>query len=214
MSSKQKRRVNQNQNFAERYSDFFDYLDTHRTIPSLLVFNDKLTNIITRLVDAYTDYLETLDDDPDLEAQRLAIATGFVSRRSADPSHMTESLSPYFPLSLGYRSELKTTAASEAGSQESLKYVPPSSTDRLSPVGLIPYAYVNESEAGYVEPDKSHSGWLNPFAQVKKIITSICPSSFQETLNAFVKHLTDSFPERIPGRYKLPLKKLAATRLR
>jgi DNA phosphorothioation-dependent restriction protein DptH len=136
------------------YIALYAYLKERETLPSLASWGNEYRQRIRHIVTAYIDYLEKIQVDTVLNSNdKLVLKIGMV--RSQD----CEYFSPYHPLVMSYYLALVDQIV-EDKDNESFKYLPHVTMERLTPRGLIPYLYDTGHEFSYVQQLKENPTWL------------------------------------------------------
>jgi DNA phosphorothioation-dependent restriction protein DptH len=172
----------------DAYSEFYAYLKSRNTLPSLVSWGQTYRNVVKKIVKSYLDYLQNIEINTVLnEGDRLVLNIGMMHTQECE--HIT----PYHPLILAYYLTLADQIV-EDQDYGSFKYLPRITMERLSPRGLIPYLYDAVHEFSYVQQIKENAAWLKAvpheetnYDYVRKVVKEKI-GEFQRAFNQLFSH--------------------------
>lgn len=161
------------------YNELFDYLNTKRTLLSLVSWSDAVTMVVKRIIDHYLAALGQIQTTRLLTAsEQLLINIGFADIDGK------EYLTPYHPLNLAYFASL--TEAMKLDESRSFKTLPQPTIRRLNAEGLLPFNWHSHYDFSYSQVVKDNPMWL-----------AVVPSKQTQLdyIQHLVKHKTNEFVE-------------------
>ncbi|MCM5705634.1 DNA phosphorothioation-dependent restriction protein DptH [Larsenimonas salina] len=172
----------------ESYVAFLRYFKDHnrRTLPSLESWGPKITGLARTYIDAYLNYLGTLETGKTLTSSekfvtRLGIARVADSREGRQKQYLT----PFHPVVLSYYLNL-INAIREDGNKYSYKSLPNVTLKRLNPRGLVPHLFDVRQGYSYTQSVDENPFWLEIIPKEN--------SSF-EYVTKLVRHKIEEFVE-------------------
>ncbi|MBE8233352.1 MAG: DNA phosphorothioation-dependent restriction protein DptH [Endozoicomonadaceae bacterium] len=174
----------------QSYKALLEYLSQKRTTPSLVSWSDEYVDIIESVVDSYLSYLSGIETGNMLNAQqKLALNIGLVKRDGE------EYYSPYHPLVLAYYLQLcQSIKADDTNSFAKLSDV---TIQRLTPKGLLPYAYHPEHGFSYTQQVPENAFWLKSVPQEKRSLTFV-----RKLVNEKIDEFQTAFSKLFAGSEK------------
>ncbi|MDR6492805.1 DNA phosphorothioation-dependent restriction protein DptH [Paraburkholderia terricola] len=144
------------------YSGLFDYLDHHRTLPSLVSWGPRFSELAQAVVDTYEEALSAIPRNHVLAPnhKRVLKVGLYVQERR-------ERISPLHPLILSYYLNLvkHIEADRDAAGHSTFVDLPDVTLDRLVASGLLPFVYDPKSDFAHIVPIRENAFWLDVIPQ-------------------------------------------------
>ncbi|WP_176051380.1 DNA phosphorothioation-dependent restriction protein DptH [Burkholderia sp. BCC1644] len=139
------------------YRDLLDYLDRHKTLPSLVAWGPEYCLLVAAVVSAYEDALLLIPRNEVMSTAHTDLLMIGLYKQDG-----RERITPLHPLVLAYHLELVRFIKAEITNSDSGSFaeLPPVTKERLVASGLLPFVYDAQSDFAHVVPAKENSFWL------------------------------------------------------
>ncbi|WP_421323628.1 DNA phosphorothioation-dependent restriction protein DptH [Aeromonas sp. 604176] len=144
------------------YAALFDYLQHHKTLPSLVAWGDSYCALVQRVLDAYEAALSEIPTNAVLALEHKQLMRIGLCRQDE-----WQRLSPLHPLVLAYHLQLvaEIKADRDEDGVSSFAELPEVTRERLVASGLLPFVYDNDSGYAHLLPVRENSFWLDVVPQ-------------------------------------------------
>ncbi|MGL5008007.1 MAG: DNA phosphorothioation-dependent restriction protein DptH [Plesiomonas sp.] len=144
------------------YAALFDYLQHHKTLPSLVAWGDNYCALVQRVLDAYEAALREIPTNAVLSLQHKQLMRIGLCRQEE-----WLRVSPLHPLVLAYHQQLVTEikADRDEDGASSFAELPEVTRERLVASGLLPFVYDNDSGYAHLLPVRENCVWLDVVPQ-------------------------------------------------
>ncbi|MGM0937339.1 MAG: DNA phosphorothioation-dependent restriction protein DptH [Pseudomonadota bacterium] len=171
------------------YSAFFDYLELHKTVPSLVAWGDSYCALVQNILDEYEKVLCAIPINSVLTIEyKQLLRIGLA--RQGDMQRM----SPFHPFVLAYYQQLVIAIKEDRDDDgvSSFAELPDVTRERLVASGLLPFVYDNESGYAHLLPVRENCFWIDIVPQ-KKESYSYIKRLVHDKLEEFTKSYTRLF---------------------
>jgi len=144
------------------YSALFDYLERHKTLPSLVAWGDSYCALVQSVLDAYEDALRAIPVHAVLTvAHKHLLHIGLFRQEQC------QRVGSIHPLVLAYHLQLVMAIKADRNEDGISSFVelPDVTRERLVASGLLPFVYDNDSGYAHLLPVRENSFWLDVVPQ-------------------------------------------------
>ncbi|MDO4687462.1 MAG: DNA phosphorothioation-dependent restriction protein DptH [Plesiomonas sp.] len=144
------------------YTALFDYLQHHKTLPSLVAWGDSYCALVQRVLDTYEAALSEIPTNAVLSFQHKQLMRIGLCRQEE-----WLRVSPLHPLVLAYHQQLVTEIKADRDDDgvSSFAELPEVTRERLVASGLLPFVYDNDSGYSHLLPVRENNFWLDVVPQ-------------------------------------------------
>ncbi|WP_410457492.1 DNA phosphorothioation-dependent restriction protein DptH [Oceanisphaera sp. KMM 10153] len=144
------------------YESLLNYLQRHKTLPSLAAWGESYRGLVQRVLDAYEAALNTIPTNAVLSLEHKQLLRLGLCRQEE-----WQRVTPLHPLVLAYHQQL-VVAIQEDRDEDGLSSfadLPEVTRERLVASGLLPFVYDNDSGYAHLLPVRENSFWLDVIPQ-------------------------------------------------
>lgn len=166
---------------SNAYSSLFDYLNNHKTLPSLVSWGTAYRSLVQNILNEYEKALLSIPKNEVMTAEHRKLL--MIGLYQTDEK---ERLSPLHPLVLVYHLQLVNSIDDEILKNETSSFsdLADVTRERLISSGLLPYVYHPDSGFAHIVPTKENRFWLDIIPQ-KQISYSFVKSLVKDKLAEF-----------------------------